>query len=425
MFRLSLLLLLFWGSFTIADDGPQRLTPAEAAKKIDQQVTVELAVKSTGGGRNRYLNSAPDFSQAGNFTIFIPQAAMPKFTAAKIDKPDEYYYGKTIQVTGTVTLNREKPQITVTDPAQIKIMTEKSGPLIHKATHIYKQVGALPIKADSYRFDDKPSHPVIVWIHGGALINGHRESVPAWLMETCRDNGFVLVSLDYRLAPETQLPEIIADIEDAFRWISQEGPQLFAGDPQRIGVVGGSAGGYLTLTAGFRAEPRPAVLVSLWGYGDLVGPWYSEPSPHPRHQTTKLSRDEAFQQVSGPPVSDSRERKGNGGAFYNFCRQQGLWPKAVSGWDPHTEAEKFTPFMAVKNVSPKYPPTLLIHGDQDTDVPHQQSAMMAAEFEKYKVEHQFLSIPGAEHGLAGVNPEEIQKTYRATADFLRQHLISP
>ena len=425
MFGWRLPLLLLLGSTAIADDGSQPLTPAEAAKKVDQQVTVELAVKSTGGGRNRYLNSAPDFSQAGNFTIFIPQADMPKFTAAKIDKPDEFYYGKTIQVTGTVTLNREKPQITVTDPAQIKIMTEKSGPPIHKATHIYKQVGALPIKADSYRFDDKPSHPVVVWIHGGALINGHRESVPAWLMETCRENNFVLVSLDYRLAPETQLPEIIADIEDAFRWIAKEGPQLFAADPRRIGVVGGSAGGYLTLTAGFRAEPRPAVLVSLWGYGDLVGPWYSEPSPHPRHRNTTMSRDEAYQQVSGPPVSDSRERKGNGGAFYNFCRQQGLWPKAVSGWDPHTEGEKFTPFMAVKNVSPKFPPTLLIHGDQDTDVPHQQSAMMAAEFQKHKVEHQFLSIPGAEHGLAGADPQVIKTTYRTAAEFLRKHLRSP
>ena len=424
MFRWSLLLLLFLGSTAIADDAARPLTPAEAAKKVDQQVTVELEVKSTGGGRNRYLNSAPDYSQASNFAIFIPQAALPKFAEAKIEKPDEHYYGKTIQVTGTVTLNREKPQITVSDPAQIKIMENKSGLPIHKATHIYKQVGALPIKADSYRFDDEPSHPVVVWIHGGALINGHRESVPAWLTAACRENGFVLVSLDYRLAPETQLPEIIGDIEDAFRWIRQDGPQLFAADPQRIGVVGGSAGGYLTLTAGFRVQPRTTALVSLWGYGDLVGPWYSQPSPHPRHHTSTMSREEAYQQVSGPPISDSRDRKGNGGAFYNFCRQQGLWPKAVSGWDPHKEADKFAPFMAVKNVTPEYPPTLLIHGDKDTDVPHEQSQMMLGLFQKHNVEHQFLSIPGAEHGLAGADQEVVKSAYRTAAEFLRKHLGS-
>jgi acetyl esterase/lipase len=425
MARAFMPLLLLATSLTVAEDATRPLTPTEAAKKVDQQVTVELAVKSSGGGRNRYLNSAPDYSQASNFTIFIPQTARNKFEAANIEKPDEFYYGKTIQVTGTVTLNRDKPQITVTDPAQIKIMVEKSGPVIHKASHTYKQVEDLPIKADSYRFDDKPSHPVVVWIHGGALINGHRESVPGWLMDACRENGWVLVSLDYRLAPETQLPEIISDLEDAFRWTRQEGPKLFAADPKRIGVVGGSAGGYLTLTSGFRVQPRPTVLVSLWGYGDLVGPWYSEPSPHARHQTTKMSREEAWQQVPGTPVSDSRDRKGNGGAFYNFCRQQGIWPKAVSGWDPHTQAEKFYPFMAVKNVTPDYPPTLLIHGDKDTDVPHEQSVLMAAELKKHNVEHQFLSIPGAEHGLAGAGPEVLQSTYRTATDFLRKHLASP
>jgi acetyl esterase/lipase len=407
-----------------AQEAHPPLTPAEAAKKVDQEVTVEFAVRSTGGERNRYLNSASDFSQPNNFTVFIPQATMPKFAAANIKNPDEHFYGKTVRVTGKVILNRNKPQITITDPAQVKINAEKSGPTVYKKTHVYKRVAELSIKADSYRFDDKPARPLVVWIHGGALINGHRESVPPWLTDACRANSHVLVSLDYRLAPETQLPEIILDIEDAFRWLRESASQLNA-DPKRIAVVGGSAGGFLTLTTGFRVQPRPTALVSLWGYGDLVGPWYSEPSPHPRHHTSKLSREEAWQQVSGEPVSDSRERKGNGGVFYQFCRQNGLWPKAVSGWDPHTEPEKFFPFMAVKNVTPDYPPTLLIHGDKDTDVPHEQSVLMAAEFKKHNVPHQLLSIPGAEHGLAGADPPTLQSTYRTAADFLTKHLSSP
>lgn len=101
------------------------LTPAEAAKKLEMKVTVELEVKSTGGNNNNYLNSHADFKDAANFTIFIPKAALAKFAAAKVDKPFEYYKGRTIQVTGTVTLFEQKPQIKVEDPAQIKVVEKK------------------------------------------------------------------------------------------------------------------------------------------------------------------------------------------------------------------------------------------------------------------------------------------------------------
>lgn len=296
-----------------------------------------------------------------------------------------------------------------------------------KMTHTFKKVGDLEIKADVYQPEQAKGdgqRPVVVWIHGGALINGHRESVPKWLLEGSLAQGWNVVSIDYRLAPETQLPEIIADLEDAFRWVNEKGPELFHADPARIAVVGGSAGGYMTLTAGFRAIPKPVALVSLWGYGDLVGPWYSEPSPHPRHQTSKLSREEAYKQVSGPPISDARDRKGDGGAFYQYCRQTGTWPKAVSGWDPHKEPEKFYPFMALKNVSAEYPPTLLIHGDQDTDVPYEQSTLMAAELKKHGVEHQLITLKGAEHGLAGGDQAEIAAAYTTAMAFLKQHLTA-
>jgi acetyl esterase/lipase len=293
---------------------------------------------------------------------------------------------------------------------------------VRKVTHTFKKVGDLAIKADVYAYDDDQTRPVVVWIHGGALIMGHRESVPKWLSDECHGSGYVLVSIDYRLAPETQLPEIIKDVEDAFVWIADKGPALFHADPKRIAVAGGSAGGYLTLTAGFRAKPRPVALVSLWGYGDLVGDWYSKPSLHPRHQQSKLSPEEAHKQVSGPPISDSRDRKGDGGAFYQFCRQQGLWPKAVSGWDPHEQAEKFYPYMAVKNVTPDYPPTLLIHGDKDTDVPYEQSTMMAEELKRKKVEHRLITLVGGEHGLAGANANEIATAYEEARAFLRRHL---
>ncbi len=289
-------------------------------------------------------------------------------------------------------------------------------------TYTYKKVGDLEIQADVHRPDDGETRPVAVWIHGGALIMGQRGWIDTRARDLLVDAGYAVVSIDYRLAPETPLPEIIADLEDAFTWIEREGPQLWNADVSRIAVLGGSAGGYLTLTAGFRASPRPAVLVSFYGYGDLVGAWYSQPSPHRRHHGTTLSRDEAFGQVSGPPVADASDRPGDGGAFYQFCRQQGLWPKAVSGWDPHTEAERFDPYMAVKNVTPDYPPTLLIHGTRDTDVPYEQSAMMAGQLQTNGVEHQFVTIPGAEHGLEGGAGPDIDSAYESMLKFVNRHM---
>ena len=288
-------------------------------------------------------------------------------------------------------------------------------------TYTYKTVGDLEIKADVHRPDDDTIRSVVVWIHGGALINGHRAGISERIKDMMLGAGYTIVSIDYRLAPETPLPGIIEDLEDAFRWIRAEGPSLFHANVDRLAVMGGSAGGYLTLTSGFRVEPPPAVLVAFWGYGDLIGEWYSTPSPHERHQRIKMDREEAYRQVSGPPVADSRDREGNGGAFYQHCRQHGIWPKAVSGWDPHTEPDKFVPYMPVRNVTAGYPPTMLIHGASDTDVPYEQSVMMAEQFKQHGVEHELVTIPNGEHGLGGGDPELIDAAYESALAFVQKY----
>ena len=286
--------------------------------------------------------------------------------------------------------------------------------------HVYKKVKGLEIEADLYHPGGGKKHP-LVWIHGGALINGTRKGIPSRLGRFAVQNDFALLSIDYRLAPETKMPLIIEDLEDAFKWMHKSHRKLQL-DVSKVAVAGGSAGGYLTLTAGFRAMPRPTVLVSFWGYGDLIGDWYSKPSPHPRHHRKKLTKEAAFKQVSGPPISDSRKRKGNGGAFYQYCRQHGLWPKLVSGFDPIKEAAKFYPYMPVKNVTKDFPPTVLIHGTKDTDVPYEQSAMMAREFKKHKVPHKLLSIEGGEHGLGGGDRKKINEAYREAWKFVLERM---
>ncbi len=289
-------------------------------------------------------------------------------------------------------------------------------------TFTYKRVDGLEIQLDVYRPPDEIQRPIVVWIHGGALIMGNRGGISERVRKMLLGAGYVIVSIDYRLAPESKLPGVVEDVEDALGWIRREAATRFHGDPARLVVMGGSAGGYLTLVCGYRVQPRPTALVALWGYGDLIGDWYSTPSPYARHQQIKMSSEAAHQQVSGPPISDDRSRPGNGGAFYQYCRQHGVWPSEVSGWDPRAEAAKFYPFMPLRNVTKDYPPTLLIHGTDDTDVPYEQSVLMAAELKKHGVEHQLISVPGAEHGLAGGDPQAVDAAYDSALAFVRRKL---
>jgi len=292
-------------------------------------------------------------------------------------------------------------------------------------TFTYKKVGPLEIKADVFRAPDHQVRPVVVIIHGGALINGSRSGGDSRLAESLLHAGYAAVSIDYRLAPETKLPDLVQDVEDAIAWVYREGPRLFYVDTSKIAVTGSSAGGYLTLTAGFRAKPRPAVLVSFWGYGDLLGEWLTKPSRYPRHYQIVMKEEEAYRQVSGTPISAAQDRKGDGSAFSRFCRQHGLWPEAVSGWNPHSEPEKFYPYMPYRNVTDDFPPTLLIHGTNDTDVPYEQSLLMSVELKKHGIPYELIPVCGSEHGFGDKSPEVVSSLYRSMIEFLDRYMKNP
>ncbi len=290
-----------------------------------------------------------------------------------------------------------------------------------KETHTFKVVENLAIQADVYRPPGNSVRPALVWIHGGALIMGHRGGIAAEQLELYVNNGYAVVSIDYRLAPEVKLKAIIEDLQDAYRWVREKGPKLFAIDPNRIGVIGHSAGGYLTLMAGFCVRPRPKALVSFYGYGDIAGAWYSRPDAFYSKQPA-VTKEEAYQAVGGAVLSGARGPN-NRPRFYLYCRQQGLWPKEVAGHDPDTEPRAFDPFCPLRNVTAEYPPTLLLHGDKDTDVPYEQSVMMAEKLARSGVKNELITIPGGGHGFDRRYPEpEIAKALDRVLAFLRQHL---
>jgi acetyl esterase/lipase len=289
-----------------------------------------------------------------------------------------------------------------------------------KKTYAYKTVGACNIEADVYRRGQDKNRPVIVWIHGGALIMGSRGQMDRELLRKLLEAGYVVVSIDYRLAPETKLPSILEDLEDACKWVRVKGPGLFGIDPDKVAVMGGSAGGYLTLSAGFRVEPRPKALVSFYGYGDIVGDWYSRPDPFYSKQKA-VPKEEAYATVGNQVISES-SGKNNRSIFYLYCRQHGLWPKEVAGIDPDKEPKAFDQFCPVRNVTAKYPPTLLIHGTKDTDVPYEQSELMAKELDKNGVKHELMTIPDAGHGLSGAKPGVMAKVHERVLAFLKEYL---
>jgi DNA/RNA endonuclease YhcR with UshA esterase domain len=125
---MALVLGLVVAASRAEDKDGKPVTPAEAAKLVDKKCTVVMVVNSTGkarGTRFVFLNSEKDFRDKKNFTLVIEKKNLAKFKKAKIDDPAAHFKGKKVQVTGTVTLYQEKPQIKVEDPAQIKIVEEK------------------------------------------------------------------------------------------------------------------------------------------------------------------------------------------------------------------------------------------------------------------------------------------------------------
>ncbi len=286
-------------------------------------------------------------------------------------------------------------------------------------TIVYKTVPGCEIKLDVYAPAGGGHHPALMYIHGGALMMGSRKGVSSPMLVELFKQGYVIVSIDYRLAPETNVPGIIEDVQDAWRWMRTEGVKRFGIDRGRISTAGGSAGGYLTLMTGFCLKPRPRSLVSYFGYGDIDGPWYSQPDAFYRTRQPLEKKEEAWVGYTSGPVSERSSEPH--GQLYLYFRQQGIWPQEVAGHDPRREPKWFDQYCPIRNVTTAYPPTLLIHCTEDTDVPYGESKAMAAKLAEVGVEHEFITVPGAGHGLVNANPEDRQHADARAAEWVISH----
>jgi acetyl esterase/lipase len=285
-------------------------------------------------------------------------------------------------------------------------------------TYTFKTVGGCELNLDAYGSDPKVRKPVMVTIHGGALIMGSRKGRPPKWMNP--QDEYMVISIDYRLAPETKWPGIIEDVQDAFRWIHKHGPRLLNIDTERLIVNGGSAGGYLTLMTGFCVKPRPKGLISVSGFGDMIADWLTHPSGFAVKQPP-VSKEEAYASV-GTACLTEPPRNNQRGKFFVYCRQNGAWPREITGHDPLTEPKWFRRYSPARNVTAQYPPAVLIHGTADTDVLYDAAVKMDAALAQGKVPHRLVTIPGGGHTFGGSTPQEIARIYAEALAFVKEYL---
>lgn len=114
------------------------------------------------------------------------------------------------------------------------------------------------------------SVPGILHIHGGGFVIGNLESEHGSCLAICRGLGVVIVSVDYRLAPETPYPGPLEDCYTALQWTSNNSAQLQI-DPARIALFGQSAGGGLAAATALLCRDRrgPGICFQFLGIPEL------------------------------------------------------------------------------------------------------------------------------------------------------------
>ena len=228
---------------------------------------------------------------------------------------------------------------------------------------------------DLYLPEEVTNPPLIVWVHGGAWRTGSKERMPIGGM---LEHGFAVASLNYRLSPIASFPAQAHDIKAAIRWLRAH-DETYGYRDDEIALAGASAGGHLAALVGLTNEHAELE-------GD-VGDF-----------TDESSRVSAIVDFYGPTnfltILSQSTPHGLGvriPALQLLLRAQ---PEDVPDL-----ARLASP---VFHVDDNDPPTLIIHGDQDPQVPINQSHELVGAYEAAGLEDRvhFEVIHGGAHGGA-------------------------
>jgi acetyl esterase/lipase len=255
----------------------------------------------------------------------------------------------------------------------------------------FARVGEHVLKLDLHLPSSKPRSPLIVWVHGGAWRSGSKTSMP--LGKLVQD-GYAIASVDYRLSTEAKFPAQVHDIKAAVRFLRAHGQQWTL-PVKKICIAGDSAGAHLAALVGVsndNAELEGVVRTELKQSSDVQGiiSFYGA-----ANLTTIL-------QQSTP----------NGLSV----RVPAL--ELLLG-DLPTNAPALTRLASpVFHVDSHDPPLLLLHGDQDPQMPVNQSLELMGAYQKVKAPVQLEIVHGASHGGAlFYDPERLA----IVKTFLRQN----
>jgi acetyl esterase len=233
-------------------------------------------------------------------------------------------------------------------------------------------------------------HPVLVYLHGGGWVAGsprtHRK-----LALRFAEAGYLVVNVDYRLAPEAPFPAPFDDCVFAVRWAARSA-RAYGGDPARLSIGGDSAGGNLSaaVSAALAEDADLSIRAALLIYGVFdFGAMLRQPAP--------AGIDPAVVQKATEMMAFS-----------------------YLGSDP-SEALLADPRVSPLHAAAKLPPSFLVVGSADTLLAQQES--LAAALARHGIAHENAVYPGMPHGFLQMEflPAAREAIGRAIA-FLDRHV---
>jgi acetyl esterase len=244
-----------------------------------------------------------------------------------------------------------------------------------KSVEFARAEGA-PLYLDAAIPEGSGPFPAAIIVHGGGWVRGDRLTEVQPLFEPLTDAGIAWFSIDYRLTSDwTRFGTAIEDVESAVRFVKSHAAE-YRIDPNRIALVGESAGGQLAAMSALSSDPATKVraVVALYTPTDLVD----------LAQNSTLVPQQLRESVRGTPFE-----------FLMMARLRQLSP--------------------LFHVSAGSPPFLLIHGTQDRLVPFRQSEVMCDRMRSAGASCELYRVEGAGHGIRwweGSRPD-ISQAYKS------------
>lgn len=239
-----------------------------------------------------------------------------------------------------------------------------------------------PLQLDFSAPSGEGPFPAVIIVHGGGWIGGHRQFSVEPLFDPLQNAGFAWFSISYRLATDLlQFGVAVDDVQTAVDFVRKNADKYNV-DPNRIVLLGESAGAHLAALAVERKPQSVAAVVAMYPPTDLVS----------------LAEN-------ARAIPDS---------IRNLVRAAGM-ETLIRGY-----LREMSP---IDHIAPGLPPFLLVHGTADTVVPFDQSERMLKKLRESGNSAELITVTGGGHGLRGWERSRNHASYRQDMiAWLRQTL---